>query len=188
MLGAFIMLAGWWVIPIVLGEPGTPATDATRWYLLWFAIPAMGSLCAGAWLQGVGANRAFNISRATVPVVHALGATVLVAVGSQSVRHFATALLIGVVSSWVVAAVQGPFRSFLSTPPSWSLARPLAQYGLRVQFGSWANAANVRLDQLLLSILVPPAALGIYVVGVSYANLLIPLPSSATFVMLPDVL
>ena len=147
----------------------------------------MGSLCAGAWLEGVGAIRSFNISRATVPAVHAAGSIVLFAAGSRSVRLFATAMLIGVAASWIVAGVQGPFRAALCARPSWSLAGRMAHYGSRMQFGSWANAANVRFDQLLLSILAPAAALGIYVVGVSYAGLLVPIPFSATFVMLPHV-
>jgi len=181
-----ITLAGWWGIPMILGD-GTPLTNSTRWYLLWFAVPCMGSLCAGAWLEGVGAIRSFNISRATVPAVHAAGSIVLFAAGSRSVRLFATAMLIGVAASWIVAGVQGPFRAALCARPSWSLAGRMAHYGSRMQFGSWANAANVRFDQLLLSILAPAAALGIYVVGVSYAGLLVPIPFSATFVMLPHV-
>ncbi len=186
-LGILVTLVGWWLLPVVLGRDAAATTTTIRWFVVWFAVPCIGSLCAGAWLQGAGRLRAFNISRATVPVVHAVGALVLLAAGSRSVRAFATALLVGVFASWLVAGSQGPLRAALTAGASTQLARRMLHYGGRVQFGSWANVANVRLDQLLLSVFAPAASLGIYVVGVSYASILFAIPSSASFVMLPDI-
>jgi O-antigen/teichoic acid export membrane protein len=185
-LGFLVTLAGWWLIPAILGEDAA-LTASTRWFLLWFAVPCLGSLCAGAWLQGAGFLRAFNVCRATVPVVHAVGAIVLFAAGSHSVRLFAVAMLVGVTASWVVAGGLGPLGPALAAGPSSHLTRRMLHYGGRVQFGSWANAANVRLDQLLLSVFAAAASLGVYVVAVSYASVLLLIPSSASFVMLPDI-
>lgn len=185
-LGLLVTLAGWWLLPAVLGE-GVALTASARWFMLWFAVPALGSLCAVAWLQGAGFLRAFNISRATVHVVQAMGAVVLLVSGSHSVRQFAVAMLVGVTACWLVAGSLGPLRPALAAGPSSHLARRMLHYGSRVQFGSWANAANVRLDQLLLSVFATAASLGIYVVAVSYASLLLTIPSSASLVMLPDI-
>lgn len=63
----------------------------------------------------------------------------------------------------------------------------MLHYGMRVQIGNWSNSANVRLDQLLLSLFAAPASLGVYVVAVTYANVMMLLPGSATMVMLPDM-
>jgi len=63
----------------------------------------------------------------------------------------------------------------------------MVHYGARVQFGNWANVANMRLDQLLLSLFAPAASLGLYVVAVSYASVLLMVPVSAALVMLPEV-
>src|SRR5690606_15638233 len=47
----------------------------------------------------------------------------------------------------------------------------ILSYGLRVQIGTLASAANLRLDQIMLVALVPPAALGIYVVAVKVSSI-----------------
>jgi O-antigen/teichoic acid export membrane protein len=60
-------------------------------------------------------------------------------------------------------------------------------YGFRVQVGNWSNTASVRLDQLLLSLFAPASALGLYVVTVTYANVLQTIPGSASTVMLPEI-
>jgi O-antigen/teichoic acid export membrane protein len=63
----------------------------------------------------------------------------------------------------------------------------MLHYGVRVQVGNWSNAASLRLDQLLLSLFAVPATLGLYVVAVSYANILLTIPHSAAMVMLPEI-
>lgn len=187
VFGVFVSFAGWWIVPIFFGA-GAELPVSIRWYLAWFAIPALGSLCATAWLQGAGYLGRFNISRATVHVVQALGAVLLLVSGGHSVRQFAIVMLVGVAICWFVAGTLGPVRAVLAASPSPTLARRMLHYGSRVQFGSWASAANVRLDQLLLSVFAIPHSLGVYVVAVSYANLLLTVPSAASFVMLSDVL
>jgi O-antigen/teichoic acid export membrane protein len=107
--------------------------------------------------------------------------------GVHSVRLFALVLLIGNAATWLIAVGFGPLSSVRSAAPSVGLGKELLHYGARVQFGSWASAANVRLDQLLLSLLAPAASLGLYVVAVSYASVLMTIPVSVTYLMLPEV-
>jgi O-antigen/teichoic acid export membrane protein len=186
-LGLVVTLIGWWLIPAILANHSAELVDSVRWYLVWFAIPCFGSLCACAWLQGVGSLTAFNLSRASVHAVHAAGMIVLLLAGIESVQPFAAVLLIGNAATWFIAAGFGPLKRALGAPPSPDLATRMVHYGARVQFGSWANAANMRLDQLLLSLFAPAASLGLYVVAVSYAGVLLMIPVSAALVMLPEV-
>ena len=187
LLGVLATLAGWWLIPVIFGADRGAQTSAFRWFIVWFTVPSLGALCAVAWLRGAGRVRAFNVGRATVNGVNAAGVILLLAMGNHSVRAFAGAALVSAFAAWGVAAMLGPLRPALPAGASSLLARRMLHYGVRVQFGSWANAANVRLDQLLLSVLAPAASLGIYVVGVNYATLLLSIPFSAVSVMLPDV-
>ena len=186
-LGLVVTLIGWWLIPAILANHGAELVDSVRWYLVWFAIPCFGSLCACAWLQGVGSTAAFNLSRASVHAIHAAGMLVLLLAGIESVQPFAAVLLVGNAATWFIAAGFGPLTRALAAPPSPDLAKRMVHYGARVQFGSWANAANMRLDQLLLSLFAPAASLGLYVVAVSYAGVLLMIPVSAALVMLPEV-
>ena len=186
-LGLVVTLVGWWLIPAILANHRAELVDTVRWYLVWFAVPCFGSLCACAWLQGVGSLAAFNLSRAFVHAVHAAGMIGLLLAGIESVRPFAAVLLIGTAATWFIAAGFGPWKRALAAPPSSDLAKRMVHYGARVQFGSWASAANVRLDQLLLSLFAPAASLGLYVVAVSYAGVLLMIPVSAVLVMLPEI-
>jgi antigen flippase len=185
--GLVVTLIGWWLIPAILANHSAELVDSVQWYLAWFAIPCFGSLCACAWLQGAGSLAAFNLSRASVHVVHAAGMIVLLLAGIDTVGAFAAVLLIGCAATWFIAAGFGPWTRALAVPPSPHLAKRMMHYGARVQFGSWANAANVRLDQLLLSLFAPAASLGLYVVAVSYAGVLLMIPVSAALVMLPEI-
>lgn len=187
VLGLAITVIGWWLIPTILATHQPELVESVRWYLVLFAVPAFGSLCASAWLQGVGATVAFNVSRASVHVVHAAGMIVLLLAGIESVQPFAVVLLIGNAAAWFIGAGSGPWTRALSGAPSPDLAKRMLNYGARVQFGTWANAANMRVDQLLLSLFAPAAALGLYVVAVSYASVLLMVPVSAALVMLPEV-
>jgi O-antigen/teichoic acid export membrane protein len=186
VLGVVVTAAGWLIIPLLFAA----SEDALlagwiRWYLLLFAVPCLLSLAACSWLQGVGRLAAFNVSRTTVHVVNACGFAMLWLAGDAMVWHFAAALLVGNAATWLLASALGPRLN--QARPSTALARRMFHYGLRVQLGNWSNAANVRLDQLLLSLLATPASLGIYVVAVTYVNVVLTLPGSAALVMLPQI-
>ena len=186
-LGLVITAVGWWVIPALFSGREDVPVQAIRWYLLLFAVPGCASLCASAWLQGAGRLRAYNVSRASIHVINAAGALMLFAARDHSVVHFAAVMLIGNAAGWAIAAAHGPWNRFAAAPVSAGLARRMFHYGFRVQVGNWSNAASVRLDQLLLSLFAPASALGLYVVAVTYANVLQTVPGSAATVMLPEI-
>jgi O-antigen/teichoic acid export membrane protein len=188
ILGILITAAGWVLIPLIFSGGGDPAVVGwIQWFLLLFAVPCLSSLCACSWLQGAGRLGAFNVSRTLVHVVNAIAFLILLLARDSSVWHFASALLIGNAATWLVAGALGPWRSVGTEGPSLQLARRMLHYGLRVQIGNWSNAMNVRLDQLLLSLFAPAASLGVYVVAVTYANVIMTLPGSAALVMLPEI-
>lgn len=188
ILGVGITVVGWWVIPLLFSGPGGAAVaEWIRWYLLLFAVPCLSSLCACAWLQGVGRLAAFNLCRTLVHVVNAIGFVIPLLAGDGSVWHFAVVLLVGNASTWLLAGALGPWPSIRGQEPSRELAGRMLHYGVRVQVGDWFSAMNVRLDQLLLSLFAAPASLGMYVVAVTYTNVVLTLPGSAALVMLPEM-
>jgi O-antigen/teichoic acid export membrane protein len=126
----------------------------------------------------------FNVTRASVHIVNAAGMVALMLAGSRSVAYFAGTMVVGTVAGWLLAARLGPAPV---ARPSIDLAKRMLRYGLRVQVGNWSNTISLRLDQLLLSLFAAPASLGLYVVGVSYANILVTIPGSAALVMFPEI-
>lgn len=187
VLGLLVTLLGWWAIPLLFSADDAALAESIRWYLLFYAIPCLCSLCACAWLQGTGRLRAFNVSRLTIHVVNAGGMVILLLLGDQLVLHFAAVLLIGNTATCLLAVGLGPVARVSAAPPSIGLAKRLLRYGMRVQVGNWSNAASVRLDQLLLSLFAAAASLGLYVVAVTYASVLLTIPGSAALVLLPHI-
>jgi O-antigen/teichoic acid export membrane protein len=187
VLGLLVTLLGWWVIPLLFSADDAALAESIRWFLLFYAIPCLCSLCACAWLQGTGRLRAFNVSRLTIHVVNAGGMVILLLLGDQLVLHFAAVLLIGNTATCLLAVGLGPVARVGAAPPSIGLAKRLLHYGMRVQVGNWSNAASVRLDQLLLSLFAAAASLGLYVVAVTYASVLLTIPGSAALVLLPHI-
>jgi O-antigen/teichoic acid export membrane protein len=187
LLGLVVSGAGWVLLPAVLGKQTPIVERQAQLYLLLFAVPALGSLSACAWLQGTGNIRWFNISRVTVHVATAIAMATLTLLGLHTVPSFLGAMLVGNLLTWVVAlwaclASRDQSGGFLP-----ELVPDIFSYGSRVQFGTWSAAANVRLDQLLLSSLAFSVPLGHYVVALSYAGLVMTLPSAAAMVMLPRI-
>ena len=186
-LGLLIAAIAWWVFPIAFQANDAALGEAIRWYVILVAVPCLGFACAASWLQGAGSLHAFNVSRSSLHVFNAVGMLALAAAGSRSVTYFASVTVIGTLAAWLLSAAFAPLGRLLATRPSFDLAKRMLHYGARVQVGNWSNAASFRLDQLLLSLFAVPATLGLYVVAVSYANMLLTIPSSAALVMLPEI-
>jgi O-antigen/teichoic acid export membrane protein len=187
VLGLLVAVIGWWAIPLAFGADDAALAGAIRWYLILFAVPCLGFACAGSWLQGTGSLHAFNVGRSSLHVINAGLMIALALAGSQSVMYFAGATLVGMTAAWLLCAVFAPVSRLRLARPSLGLAKRMLHYGARVQVGNWSNAASLRLDQLLLSLFAVPATLGLYVVAVSYANVLLTIPHSAAMVMLPEI-
>lgn len=184
-VGVFITAVGWWIVPLIFTGAALVAT--ARWYLALFTVPYFGATLALGWLQGVGRMRAYNVGRATVPLVNAAAMTTLFVAGDHSVPHFAAALLLGNAAGWVAAVSLGPGRRAATARPSAQIAGQMLRYGVRMQWGNWSNIANARLDQLVLSIVSPAATLGLYVVAVNYAMLLQAVANTAAIAMWPGM-
>lgn len=187
VVGLFITAGAWWIVPLVFTGDHEPLIPTARWYLALFAIPYLGASMALGWLQGVGAMRAYNVSRSIVPLVNAAGMTLLFVAGDRSVPHFAAVLLLGNAAGWITAVSLGPGRGAATAPPSPHIAARMLRYGVRMQWGNWSNIANVRLDQLLLSIVGSATSLGLYVVAVNYATLLQSITNTAAIAMWPGM-
>lgn len=188
LLGVLATGVGWWVLPALLTGPSVGLVPASRLYLLLFLLPGLSSHCAVGWLQGRGDLKSFNVTRLSVPLVSTIGMAALWLAGVTSIGAFAAALLAGNATGWLLGIGYGPWRQGLSTKPDPALAKEMLGYGARVQFGTWSNLANAKLDQLILTVLIPAASLGLYVVAITYAALLTTLSSSASLVMLPDMI
>jgi O-antigen/teichoic acid export membrane protein len=188
VIAAVVLVIAWLALPLVLHRQDATTRMDARLYVLLFLLPGLSSLCASSWLQGTGRLAELNIARAAVHVVAAVLMAILTILGAASVRTFLAAMLVGNVTTWLLAA--GAWYRQRGSSSAWrpELVGPMLSYGGKVQFGTWSSAANVQLDQLMLASFAASASLGLYVVGLSYAGLVATLPTVAGIVMLPRLI
>lgn len=183
--GVALLAAGMAAVSLLSGWRGATLDAA---YLCLACVPLI--LLSGSFanvLQGsnrFGAYQAVRIVQpaAAAAAIAALAAagrlTVLTAVAAYAAAHVVTLVL---AAAFVARACAGPLRF------DGSLARSLARYGIRSHSSTLASMLNERLDQLLISILLAPSLLGLYVVAVAFASLLNVVATSTVIVATPSI-
>lgn len=137
------------------------------------AVPAMLThMYSTAILQGRQRFLAFNVMRVVPATTYSIAVLAIFVVGGGD--------LIWVVSGWIaslllsaaiaaVIAVRGvPLTSSRSSPRT---LRSMLRFGLRGLLGWTSPIETFRLDQAVVGLFLTPAALGLYVVGLAFANL-----------------
>ena len=125
---------------------------------------------SGNLFQGLQNLRIFNLIRVSPGLIYFVGLIAIYAVHAASVKSviyaqltgFAVALALGVTLAWI--RLRPRFR--------WNAGATsrLLHYGWRTHLSTLTNQFNQRVDQLILSVFVPPQQLGLYAVAVTLAN------------------
>jgi len=181
------LLVGYISLPTLLRSQGADVVAAGR-LCLWIVPMGLIAQYAISLVQARMHFSAFNALRLIIPVGLFVGIFVLrgfttITPHSIVVLHL---ILNGLTMLGAIAAVihLGIVRHLAVNR---SLARRLTSYGGKVWAGGLSQAANLRLDQALLSALFPPVALGIYVTATSVSSLLSVLANSVQMVVTPTV-
>jgi O-antigen/teichoic acid export membrane protein len=162
----FVVL-GYLVLPGVLLAQ-TPATiEAARWCLVLIPLSAFGIGVQA--LRGLLDIVAWNLLR-IVPglawLVMLVGAYTMGVSDSRTLTIFlivASALTLVPILLVLRARISGPYT------PDPGLWRPMVKFGLPSAVNTLPNLINLRLDQLLMAMFLPPEALGLYVVAVAWS-------------------
>jgi O-antigen/teichoic acid export membrane protein len=153
--------------------------------LLLLTPVAMLTSATSAILWGHQRWRLFTVQRLAVPVGSAAVYGFLFVAGYLTVETagitFAVLSVVSTLPSLVV--LRGAGR------PQWSttLARRGGMFGSTIWLAALANLTNARLDQLLMTRLVSPAQLGLYVTAVNVSLMEIALTSAVSQALLPRV-
>ena len=169
------------IIPIVFARYSQTARDLEVIFVLfipaWFVTAYMGSL-----FQGQQDLLRFNIIRLLPPLTNVIGLAGMYFIHSRSLRW----AIFSVLAGYAITAALG--ASMI-----WSKLRPgfkwnpktiprLINYGYRTQATTLASYFNQRIDQLVLSLFVPPEQLGLYAVAVTLATAVTVFPAAVGIV------
>lgn len=185
-LSVMLVSIGYIILPLVLGRQSGEALETTRLYLAYIPLNLV-SLSLGCVLLGSLRLAEYNLVRTLVHVINVAGIVSICIVGQVSVRSFAWASLVANLGTLLVALGFVIRNRWLSWRPDPQIARGLLGYGLKAHLGSIASLANVRLDQAIISILLPFGELGLYAVAVSLSGAVCLAANTLAIVTFPHI-
>lgn len=162
--GVAIVALGLVAVPLILAKYSSETVRDCMLFLAVIPIELIWLYMISV-LNGVSRFTAFNVLRVTPIALVTLELIGLAIAGeltiTTAVAAFLVAHLIAVVASlaFVLARVEGAGR-----PERW-IARRVLAFGWRSQLSTISNLPHVRLDQLAMSLVLAPHALGLYVVA-----------------------
>lgn len=185
-LSGVLVGIGYVILPLVWASHGPDALDTARLYLIYIPLN-MVALSLTSVLWGRMRLGLFNLLRVFVQVGFVVGIILLYALDQVSVRRFAEASLVANLLTMVIAVGMTGKNHWLGWRPDVQIAKGLLGYGWRVHLGSIASQANLRLDQMLMSIFLPSRELGLYVVAVSVSGIVNLAASTLGIVAFPHI-
>jgi O-antigen/teichoic acid export membrane protein len=183
---AIALAASWLVTGLLWHGSVTDLRTPIRIYL--FSVP--GSMLISylsAIAQGLRRFAVFNVLRISWSVASLAGLLTAWAAGATQVIPVLLAMLSGQTLAAACCLIY--FCRNCGRPGRYVSARSreLLRYGLRTYWGNLSWMANARLDQLIMSVVLAPAALGEYAVAVSYATCLFPVSGAFAAALYPAV-
>jgi O-antigen/teichoic acid export membrane protein len=174
------------VIPAVLSGYGSSTVHLA---ILFLAVIPLN--LAILYLMGIlnGRHRytRFQAVRVLVFVLTAVGLIGLRLGGVLNVRGAVLVYLAANAVTALVAAVLVQRAERPELQVSYRLARQLLGYGIKSHTSNVSGLLNERLDQLVISIFLAPARLGLYVIAVTMTSITNLVGTSVSFVALPAV-
>jgi O-antigen/teichoic acid export membrane protein len=153
------------------------------------AVPAaLTHMYSTAILQGRQRFLVFNVMRAVPATLYSLAVLAIFVVGTGDLQWVVIGWAISLLLSAAIAAVFAlrgvALRSARSSTQS---LRGMLRFGLKGLLGWTSPVETFRLDQAVVGLFLTPAALGLYVVGLAFANLPRFIAQSVGFIAYPRI-
>ena len=165
----FFGALGYFLLPLVLAGQRPEVIALARLFLLF--LPAgFNALYLLKLLQGRLLIGQYNLARVFIGAWYAGLLVVLYLTDRVSLPW----IVAGQLAGYGLMSLLHYYFVHARLRPAWqwdpSIFRPLLRYGLKTQFSVASTFVNFRLDQLAMSVLLAPQALGYYVVAVTLAS------------------
>ena len=169
-LGLATWILGAPVVFLVMRHFGGPAVISSLIYLAVMPAQMLTRNLAGT-LNGLHRYGRFNAIQLEVFAINAFGLVGLWALGELTVRTAAITAAASVAITFATGAIT--VRRLVRTMPSRSIAhlrRKLLGFGVRSHLSLAPHLLNDRVDQLVISVALPPRQLGLYAVAATIAT------------------
>ena len=182
-----LVAVGLAVIPLVLAQYDAEITRLAYVYLLGYVPVFLLTVYAMNILQGLLRFASFYALRLLVVLATAVILGGLALAGELGVEGAVLAYLGAYVLTGIVALVLLFRVERIPFAFDRALARGLLGFGLRSHTSSVSSLLNERLDQLVISVFLAPAQLGLYVIAITLSSLTNLVGTTVATVVLPAV-
>lgn len=165
-----LVAVGLVVIPVVFAGYSAGIQALALVNLVAFLPVYHAALFINGMFQGHLRLMLWNLHRAIVPVGYLAGIAGLWLTHGASVDSFVAANIFGQSVAIVVGLALLARLGWLGGRPRLDLMRGFVAYGAKVHVGEMMYSLRSRLDQALVSLWLPAAELGMYVVALTVAN------------------
>jgi O-antigen/teichoic acid export membrane protein len=173
-------------IPVALHDYDREVVVTALLYLVYIPLFLVSGYGMGI-LQGLHRVRAFHALRVVLVSVTAGGLGLAAVVDRLDVRSAAAAYLCAYIVLALASIALVARESRGPVVVERDTVRRLARFGWRAHTSTVASIFNERLDQLVISIFLAPAKLGLYVVAVTLTSLTSAVGSSVALVAMPAI-
>lgn len=182
-LGAF---AGYVAIPYLLSAQTPAIISAAQLYLLFIPLGIVTAFSLAS-LQGQMKMLLWNLLRGVGTVFWLIPLSYLFFLGDVNAVLFSKIYLFFILIVAIVY-IGIVIRSHLGRFQVRSeLVKPLWQYAIPTSLATFSQQSNLRLDQIFISVMLPPKLLGLYVVAVSWSAAHSPLVNAVSYGMVPHL-
>jgi O-antigen/teichoic acid export membrane protein len=164
-----LFLIGLWLLPLLMQNYDSYLVDIARIYLLFIPLNLL-ILYGVAIFQGRLLMGLYNSVRFLVSGSYVIGVLTLAFARMVSIRNCVIILL----SANFIVLLFVIFWFVRLGWTKWTLEKPLLRqvtsYGLRAHIGNISLLLNLRLDQMIMSVILAPRLLGLYAVAVTISS------------------
>lgn len=168
---------------LALGITQKPSYHAAELFILTVPLSLYGACMFGVLI----AERCF-VAYWGVRLCNAMallvGLVTIAVLGTFNVGNAVLSTLLGSAVAAVVATIFVARRGQLSARWNAELLKPLIGFGAKTSMTSLPYQLNVRLDQVMMSVLLPASQLGLYAAAASWSTMLAFIGSGVSIVML----
>jgi len=185
VLGIIVGGVASFILPLYI--PLTPQQHLLLMIILWTLPASLWADYAATLLNSTSRFDQLGLVRLASP---ALTAVCLLILWQMHLLTVMSALLTNWAGSWLQLGLTLRYLAVddcISFRPDVALLRQSLSYSSKMHIGTLANLANGRLDQLVMTAIVAPKALGLYAFSVTLSEMLKQIAASIATVMYPKV-
>jgi O-antigen/teichoic acid export membrane protein len=188
-LCALLMPLAALVAHVVFADSRPEVREAAFLYVAFLPLHFAASFAVGLF-QGMLRFAQWNLLRVLMHVAYFLLIPLFYALGWGGVYGFAAASLLSlglVAAASLIGCARAGWLSPTAAAPVRQAAPALARYGLTVHLGATIAIIAERLDQMIISVMLSAADLGLFVVAVTVARLPLVVASTLGTVAFPKI-